>query len=391
MLLALLKDLRISKLRTLITGFSMFVGIVAVIASVMVGVLGLEYLEAVNARMSGWAPSYQASFNLSPSDQTKLSEIVDKLLSYEAMEISNASTFYFASLPEKMDSLSERQVYQKLAPIETKIVSDEYAKIFNLSSKVGSWFDPQTISLSLVLNQPAATLLNTKKIAINTKSTLALTPFHVQGIVDDGDTEPKVYLRILDLIRFAPHLLSVERASLYTHRTDGASIELIRSRFQDLIQPLYDADLQDVRRMDQMEAYKSVVSMIQFSLLLSAVLLLFVSILGQINIGLASLEQRTRELLIRRSIGASSRHISLEIFLSTLLVSVIVSLVAILFSVLVLTIVRHYVLADGLIQSIAFPAKAALAAVAAAIITGTIAGIIPAVKAAKLEPALVLR
>ena len=43
----ILKDLRISPLRNILTGISMFVGIIAMISSVLVGTLGKEYLLVV--------------------------------------------------------------------------------------------------------------------------------------------------------------------------------------------------------------------------------------------------------------------------------------------------------------------------------------------------------
>ena len=57
MLNMILKDLRISPLRNILTGISMFVGIIAMISSVLVGTLGKEYLISVNAQMYGTASS----------------------------------------------------------------------------------------------------------------------------------------------------------------------------------------------------------------------------------------------------------------------------------------------------------------------------------------------
>ena len=48
------------------TGISMFVGIIAMISSVLVGTLGKEYLISVNAQMYGWSPTY--SFSITGSD-----------------------------------------------------------------------------------------------------------------------------------------------------------------------------------------------------------------------------------------------------------------------------------------------------------------------------------
>lgn len=62
----ILKDLRISPLRNILTGISMFVGIIAMISSVLVGTLGKEYLISVNAQMYGWSPTY--SFSITGSD-----------------------------------------------------------------------------------------------------------------------------------------------------------------------------------------------------------------------------------------------------------------------------------------------------------------------------------
>ena len=40
----LIKDLRISPLRTFLTGFSMYIGIIAMISAVLVGTLGRKFI-----------------------------------------------------------------------------------------------------------------------------------------------------------------------------------------------------------------------------------------------------------------------------------------------------------------------------------------------------------
>ena len=63
-------------------------------------------------------------------------------------------------------------------------------------------------------------------------------------------------------------------------------------------------EIESINRVDSGDDYSSVIEMLQLGLIVTATLLLFVSVLGQINIGLSSLEQRTHELLIRRALGA---------------------------------------------------------------------------------------
>lgn len=54
MLKMILKDLRLSPLRSILTSVSMLVGIIAMLGSVLVGTLGREYLIFVNAQVYGW-------------------------------------------------------------------------------------------------------------------------------------------------------------------------------------------------------------------------------------------------------------------------------------------------------------------------------------------------
>ena len=56
MLKMILKDLRLSPLRSILTSVSMLVGIIAMLGSVLVGTLGREYLISVNAQV--WLVTY---------------------------------------------------------------------------------------------------------------------------------------------------------------------------------------------------------------------------------------------------------------------------------------------------------------------------------------------
>ena len=131
--------------------------------------------------------------------------------------------------------------------------------------------------------------------------------------------------------------------------------------------------------------------MLQIGLLVTSFLLLFVSILGQINIGLSSLEQRTHELLIRRAIGASRSNIVLLVLGSQLILSVFVCVVSILISILLVQGIGMYLPSDSPVPSPDYPILVAIIAVVTSVATALLGGLLPALKAAKLEPALALR
>ncbi len=129
-------------------------------------------------------------------------------------------------------------------------------------------------------------------------------------------------------------------------------------------------------------------SILQLGLLVTSLLLLFVSVLGQINIGLSSLEQRTHELLIRRAIGASRTNIVALVLGSQLILSIFVCFAAILIS---LILVLGALLPVFPVGTPSYPISVAVVAVAVSVLTALLGGLLPALKAAKLEPALALR
>lgn len=137
--------------------------------------------------------------------------------------------------------------------------------------------------------------------------------------------------------------------------------------------------------------YDSVLSMLQLGLLITSFLLLFVSVLGQINIGLSSLEQRTYELLIRRAIGASRINIVALVLGTQLVISIFVCIVSILLSILIVEGIGIFLPPDTPVASPAYPFFSAVVAVVASVTVALLGGLLPALKAAKLEPALALR
>ena len=82
-------------------------------------------------------------------------------------------------------------------------------------------------------------------------------------------------------------------------------------------------------RVDRVGELRDSLSFMQavFSAVAAAALL--VSALGLLNIGLASIAERSRELVVRRALGAQRRHLFVQVMGSSLLLAVIVTVVAV--------------------------------------------------------------
>lgn len=184
---------------------------------------------------------------------------------------------------------------------------------------------------------------------------------------------------------------------LFTHsltRIRYRKLDFIRTKFISQRDGTFCGMLDriiDKIRKELDNAYDSVLAMLQLGLLVTSFLLLFVSVLGQINIGLSSLEQRTHELLIRRAIGASRANIVTLVLGTQLIISIFVCIASILLSLLIVEGISVLLPPDSPITAPSYPIFSAVIAVITSVIVALLGGLLPAIKAAKLEPALALR
>ena len=109
MLKMILKDLRLSPLRSILTSVSMLVGIIAM--------LGREYLISVNAQVYGWSPTY--SFVITESDFHDRNKMEQLFQRFEAIDDVAAVTFSmgedirFAPMKD-LTPIPPNDVYQNL-------------------------------------------------------------------------------------------------------------------------------------------------------------------------------------------------------------------------------------------------------------------------------------
>ena len=218
---------------------------------------------------------------------------------------------------------SNMAVYKELLPVDVVFTTSPYNQIYNLPMSSGEWLNGSgsNYSLEIVINKEAESYFNTPYAVGNVGSSLALTPFHIIGIVNDGRDVATVYIDAYSVAQYVPAMWQVQNATIYWNSTHGLTTEQIYSALSDCIADTVGGELEYSGRSDVGNTYDSVLSMLQIGLLVTSLLLLFVSILGQINIGLSSLEQRTHELLIRRAIGASRSNIVLLVLGSQLILS----------------------------------------------------------------------
>lgn len=398
MLKMILKDLRLSPLRSILTSISMLVGIIAMIASVLVGTLGKEYLISVNAQVYRWTPTY--AFVITESDFHDRDKMERFFQTFESIDDIAAITFSmkedikFAPM-NTLTPTSLNNLYQNLMAVEVVCTTESYNQVYNLPMTSGRWLESSSKSgsrLEIVVNKKAQKYFAESSYAAgNVKNTLALTPFNIVGVVNDGRDLPTVYVDSMAMLYFTPAMWQVQSANIYWHSTTGLTTEQIHSAVNDILSDSIGGHVENAGRSDVGNTYDSVLSILQLGLLVTSLLLLFVSVLGQINIGLSSLEQRTHELLIRRAIGASRTNIVTLVLGSQLILSIFVCFAAILISLILVHCIGILLPVDSPVGIPSYPISVAIIAVTVSMLTALCGGLLPALKAAKLEPALALR
>jgi len=109
------------------------------------------------------------------------------------------------------------------------------------------------------------------------------------------------------------------------------------------------------------------------------------------NIMLISVNQRIREIGLRKAVGARSRHIITQFLIESVFITFIGGIVGIIFGTLFSALAALVINALGYSWQFIIPISSVLVATAVAILIGLVFGLYPARKAATISPMEALR
>lgn len=273
-----------------------------------------------------------------------------------------------------------------------------YATVQNLEMKYGTFFDRSAVrnaSTYAVIGPQTAEELQMPENPVGEVIRIQNMPFVIIGVTKErgdsamGSQDDMVIIPITTLkkrlqgSRF-PNSVNMITLKLYADADNNLAIEqmtaLLRERHK-----LADDEEDDFQIMDMkqvMEAMNTVTGYMTMLLIAIAAVSLLVGSIGIMNMMLVSVAERTHEIGIRKAIGARERHIITQFLSESILISFIGSIAGMLLGVGLSQGIGRFVLG----YSVPFSAWPVVVSVGVAVVVGLASGVVPARKAAKLNP-----
>jgi len=382
-----------NKLRFMLTALGMVIGTASLILVVTIGLTGKQYVlnqiqgigsNIIFAEYEGGA---QRITNTAPDELT-----IDDMKVAQGQISGIVAASPIVMLEERIPVGEGRE-----RDIRILGVNPEYRGVRNLVVASGRFFDPQDqqshTKVGLVTDTWAQQVYGSAEAAIGKIVKLSGLPFTVIGTFHErvntfGQSEvtTNTFLIPYTVARYFDASPVVK--NIYFSVADPSMVAPITDQIRRVIQSRHRAEsVYNVTNLTQLVAVaKNTANALTVVLLAISAVVLLVSGIGIMNIMLATVSARIREIGIRKALGATNREIRLQFLSEAILISVgggllgVVIGLALPYSVRFLTEYRLPI--SGL---------SAIVAIVVSSLVGILFGTVPAARAAKLDPVESLR
>jgi putative ABC transport system permease protein len=278
--------------------------------------------------------------------------------------------------------------------------SADYVKTTNFTFAEGRFYseiESKSSRQVAVLGSEVAKNLFPREDALDKTIKIGGVNYRVVGILTEqgsfllGSFNPdnQVFVPIGTIFKnFANHLrasvtINVRAANPGILEDTKAEAEGIMRKIRGLTYDEED-DFSINQQEGMMDTYNSIAGVIQIAGLFITGLSLFVGAIGIMNIMFVSVKERTKEIGLRKAIGAKRRTILGQFLLESSTICIMGGLVGLLLAVLLSMMINQFIP-----TSVQY--NAVVIAILISLLTGLIAGFAPAYSAAKMDPVEALR
>jgi putative ABC transport system permease protein len=390
-----LSRLRTSRLRTFLTMLGVIIGVASVVA--LVGV-GQGATSGITARLQGLGTNL---LTVSPGSTTSG---FTRSAAGSATTLTEDDAAAIAGLADIAAVEPEVSTQGFLVNGDSNTTTTllgttpAYPQVRAYDIAQGSFFNDASVDNALrvvVLGATTASDLGIEGDAVGRTITITGVPFEVVGVLATKGTSGAFSQddqAIIPLTTARAYFSSGDTVrSIGVSVTDASRIEVAKASIAALLQTRHGvtATTRDFTISDQaqlLETFSSVGATLALLLGGIASISLLVGGIGIMNIMLVSVRERTREIGIRKAVGARGRDILAQFLIEALVISLIGGAIGIAAGLLVSVAISTFA---G--WAVSFSPATILAAVGFSIAVGVVFGVWPARQAARLDPIAALR
>jgi len=381
-----------NKIRFMLTALGMVIGTASIILVTTIGLTGRQYvlnqIQAIGTNEI-WV-EYQGGQHVGKASLDPL--VVEDVEAVQQMVPGIAAASPVVTLSERIPAGNgEEKSVQILG------VFPEYLRVRNLKIPAGRFFDREDSAahnkVGVITEKMAKTVYGSNEAAIGKIIKLNGLPFTIIGtfresvetfgeseVTDNGIAIPYSVARYF--------LETNEVKLIYYSMEDSSMVRSATEQIKRAVQSRHRADsVYDVKNLTELLATADRITVgLTWGLLGAAMVTLIVSGIGIMNIMLATVSSRIREIGVRKAIGATSREIRYQFLAEAILISLIGGVVGIVIGLALPYSVRF--LTD---YRIPISGWSAVIAIIVSSLVGVIFGTVPATRAAQLDPVESLR
>src|SRR6202521_3171253 len=276
-------------------------------------------------------------------------------------------------------------------------VYPEYQQVRNIVVLAGRFFDQQDSQahnkVGVIMPKLAIELYGSEQASLGKTLKLSGLPFTIIGTFREGvdtfgqsggtDNTMLIPYHVFGYFQETPPVKQI-----FFSAADASLVVPITAQVQRVIQSRHRPEsVYSVRNLTQLVAVadKTATAMTVVLLAVSLVVLL-VSGIGIMNIMLATVSARIREIGIRKAIGATNREIRFQFLSEAILISLIGGILGIVIGLAIPFSVRYFTA-----YRIPISGLSALLAIVVSSLVGILFGTVPAIRASQLDPVESLR
>ena len=399
-----LGSIKTQLLRTILTVLIIAIGITALVGILTV-VAALE-----NTISSDFASMGSNTFNINQYENTARRQggeerkIINPIISYpEAVAFKNKYKYPFTETSLSFTATSTAEVkYEgaKTDPENAIVGVDEYfmtnSGLETSSGRNFTGFDIQNNAYVCIVGSDFEKGLLKDVNPIDKVISIRGARFRVIGVLKEKGATfgNKQDLRILIPIQVARSLFTAPNIN-YTTSVMVSRKELLDQAIDNAIStmrgvrklsPVKDNNFGVVRSDDLINRILGITKYLGLASWLIGIITVFGSSIALMNIMIVSVTERTREIGVRKALGAKKVTIAVQFFIETLLIGQLGGLVGIIFGILI-----GFGIATAMDFVFVIPWGAISAAFITSFLVAIFSGLYPAVKAAVLDPIEALR